>query len=275
MTIFHPTDFSEASSTAFEHALRLAFGFGTGLTIMHVGNARHHEDWSRFPHIRETLVRWNLVDPGMGPEELEPATGLRVAKIEATGSNPVDVLSHYLSDHDVSMVVMATHGRTGMAAMQHPSVARALARKIRKPFLFVREDMPGFVMPDGTMRLDRVLVPVDSEPDPQMAIDEVARLEHGLKTPVRVLEALHVGDRPLGFSLATPDLPQVVLNSISREGQPERVIPAVARESHADLIVMVYSGPETLSEKWLGSTTEQVVKAAPCPVLALPEPRYE
>ena len=34
MTIFHPTDFSESSHTAFRHALRLAFELKTGLTII-------------------------------------------------------------------------------------------------------------------------------------------------------------------------------------------------------------------------------------------------
>ncbi len=276
MTIFHPTDFSASSHVAFRHALRLAFGLGTGLTIMHVGDGRtSREDWSRFPHIRETLARWKLVDPDITQAELEPQTGLRISKIEATGRNPVEVMSHYLDEHDVSMVVMATHGRSGMAAMQHPSVAQALARRIHRPFLFVREGVPGFVMADGSLRFDHVLLPVDSEPDPQLAVDQVTWLERELAASVGVVQALHVGDGPLGFPLAPPDLANGALQSLSRSGRPEEVIPEIADENAADLIVMVYSGPASLSERWLGSTTEQVIRAAPCPVLALPAPRYE
>lgn len=274
MTIFHPTDFSGSSHVAFTHALRIAYELQKDLTIMHVGGGQPRDDWSRFPYVRETLSGWKLVDPDIGQSELEQLIGIRISKIEASGSNPTDVISRYLDEHDVSMVVMATQGRKGMAAMQHPSVARALARKIKRPFLFVRNGLSGFVAADGNIRLKHVLVPVDNEPDPQLAVDEVARLARDLNTRVTVLEALHVGERPLELPLGAPGLPDCDLRSEARPGHPEEVIPAVAEEHRADLIVMVYSGPGTLSEKWLGSTTEQVVRTAGCPVLALPAPEY-
>ena len=58
---------------------------------MHVGDGRNNDDWSAFPHVRDTLVQWGLVDPGISQKELEPQTGLKVAKIEAQGGNPVDL----------------------------------------------------------------------------------------------------------------------------------------------------------------------------------------
>ena len=275
MTIFHPTDFSDSSHTAFRHALRIAFELKMGLTIMHVGDGGHHDSWSAFPHIRETLAGWDLIDPDISREDLEKLSGLRVAKIEATGSNPVDVMSHYLDEHDVSMIVMATQGRSGMAAVTHPSVARALARKVKRPFLFVRDGVPGFIMPDGQLRLNHVLVPVDDKPDPQLAIDAVVRLTKSWDGTVGTLEALHVGDGMMRSTLFVPELEGTVLKSTARDGDPEEVIPAVASDHKTDLIVMVYAGPDRLAEKLTGSTTEQVMKAAPCPVLALPEPGYE
>lgn len=274
MTIFHPTDFSESSHTAFRHALRLAFELKMGLTIMHVGDGGHHDNWSAFPHIRETLAGWNLVDPDIAPQDLERLTGLRVAKIEATGGNPVKVMTHYLDDHDVSMIVMATQGRTGMAAVTHPSVARELARRVKRPFLFVREGVPGFIMPDGQLKLDHVLIPVDDKPDPQLALDAVVRFTRQWEGTVGTLEALHVGDTSMRSTLFVPDLEGTTLKSTAREGQPEEVIPTVASDHKADLVVMVYAGPDRLAEKLTGSTTEQVMRAAPCPVLALPEPGY-
>lgn len=275
MTIFHPTDFSESSDTAFRHALRLAFELKTGLTIMHVGDGRKNDDWSSFPHVRDTLVQWGLVDPGISQRELEPQTGLKVAKIEAHGGNPVDVMTHFVDNHEVSMVVMATHGRTGMAAVRHPSVARALARKVRRPFLFVRQGVPGFIMPDGQIKLNHVLVPVDIKPDPQLAIDQMVRFSGWWSGNVGTIEAVHVGDEAAQFSLFTPNLGETTLTSTFREGVPEQVIPALAADKKADLIVMVYGGPDRLAEKLNGSTTEQVMRMAPCPVLALPEPSYE
>ena len=54
-SIFHPSDFSEASELAFAHALAFALIRQTQLVIMH---ARHgeREDWSQFPAVRRTLA---------------------------------------------------------------------------------------------------------------------------------------------------------------------------------------------------------------------------
>ena len=151
---------------------------------------------------------------------------------------------------------------------------RTLARKVKRPFLFVRDGVPGFIMPDGQLKLDHVLVPVDDKPDPQLAIDALVRFTRFWDGTVGTIEALHVGDTPMQSSLFIPDLEGTALKSSAREGVPEQVIPAVAADNRADLVVMVYAGPDRLAEKLTGSTTEQVIRTAPCPVLALPEPGY-
>ena len=47
-----------------------------------------------------------------------------------------------------------------------------------------------------------------------------------------------------------------------------------AERHGSDLVVMVTAGPQNMRERLLGSTTEEVVMAAPCPVLAIPAPGY-
>ncbi len=61
-TIVHPTDFSEASAEAFAHALRIALAEKPTLTLLHVAEADEDSEWTKFPHVRETLARWGLMD---------------------------------------------------------------------------------------------------------------------------------------------------------------------------------------------------------------------
>ncbi|NOZ07288.1 MAG: universal stress protein [FCB group bacterium] len=55
-----------------------------------------------------------------------------------------------------------------------------------------------------------------------------------------------------------------------REGKPGDVIPEVAEEIGADLIVMYTKGRDTLKEFITGTISQQVINQAPCPVLVIP-----
>lgn len=52
-------------------------------------------------------------------------------------------------------------------------------------------------------------------------------------------------------------------------GYPEQAIPAVAQAEDADLIVMATHSRTGLSRMLEGSVTEEVLRLAPCPILAL------
>jgi nucleotide-binding universal stress UspA family protein len=56
-SIFHPSDFSEASEVAFVHALKIALVAGAKLTMLHV-EASPGAEWQDFPGVRDTLERW-------------------------------------------------------------------------------------------------------------------------------------------------------------------------------------------------------------------------
>jgi nucleotide-binding universal stress UspA family protein len=56
------------------------------------------------------------------------------------------------------------------------------------------------------------------------------------------------------------------------EGYPGAIIPRIAGETKADLIVMGTHGRTGLSRLLMGSVAEQVVRKAPCPVLTVKVP---
>jgi nucleotide-binding universal stress UspA family protein len=56
-----------------------------------------------------------------------------------------------------------------------------------------------------------------------------------------------------------------------RKGAPPTEITSAARELEADLIIISTHGRTGLSRMFVGSTTEKVVRSAPCPVLIVRE----
>ena len=65
-------------------------------------------------------------------------------------------------------------------------------------------------------------------------------------------------------------LPFVRVNEKVELGSPEKSIVELAKTEEVDLIIMATQGRGGLSRMFLGSVTEQVIRNAPCPVLAIP-----
>ena len=65
--------------------------------------------------------------------------------------------------------------------------------------------------------------------------------------------------------------PRWVLKTLIRQGTPHQEITESAHELDADLIIIATLGRTGLAHVLLGSTTERVVRHAPCPVLVVRE----
>jgi len=65
-------------------------------------------------------------------------------------------------------------------------------------------------------------------------------------------------------------LPYVRVDEKVELGSPDKNIVALAKTEGVDLIIMATHGRDGLSRMFMGSVTEQVIRNAPCPVLAIP-----
>ena len=90
-------------------------------------------DRASFPHVRQTLVAWGLMDEKESPARL----GVSVRKVEMEPQSPVDGVRHFLEMHATDLVVLATAGRQGVARWLHGSVAEGISRATATPTLFV------------------------------------------------------------------------------------------------------------------------------------------
>jgi len=268
-SVLFPTDFSDASERAFVHALAIALLRRTRLSLLHVSARPVEQGWSEFPAVRKTLERWGLLAPGSPRSAVFRELGVSVEKIAAKSRNPAQAILDHLAAEPVELVVLATEGRDGMPRWLRGSVAETVARQAESMTLFVPKDARGFVDPeDGHLTLRRILVPVASEPSAMPAIEfanRAARLAGDEGVEITLLHAGHAMPQ-----LALPADPACAFREVVRAGPPADVVEAEAREGSADLVVMVTAGRDDVFDALRGTTTEQVVRRAGCPVLAVP-----
>jgi nucleotide-binding universal stress UspA family protein len=269
------TDFSPPGERAFAHALALALLAQAQLTILHVAAGGADSDWSRFPAVRKTLERWKLLDPGSAQEDVFEKLGVQVRKIGIASKFPALALARHFEAEPADLLVVATEGREGVARWLRGSVAEAMARWSRTMTLFVPAEARRNIvaLADGNLTLDNVLIPVDRTPAPGAAIEFARRAARFLSESKATITLLHVGSDNVLPELAVEDGPEWTFARLHRAGDPVEQIEAAAEQVRAELIVMPTHGRHGVFDALRGSTTEQVVRRAPCPVLAVPAPR--
>lgn len=266
--IFYPTDFSLAPEISLAHALKLALVTGARLTIFHVNEDLQDLDWLEFPHVRPLLARWGIL-PQAGPSQAVSKVGLHIQLIAAYNKDLTAPILQYLERHPADLIVLATHQLGGKPFFQ--SVAEPIARKAGAMTLFIPSSARGWVNPnDGSLRLTSILMPIDQIPHPQFAIHMMIGLAKSLECASLVITLLHVGGAEGIPDVDLDPQPGWVWETTNRKGNVVKTILDYERELEADLIVMPTQGHQGFLDSLRGSTTEQIVREAECPILAIP-----
>jgi nucleotide-binding universal stress UspA family protein len=269
--ILHPTDLSEGNERAFAHALSIAVRTKASLTILHAGKGERDHQWTEFPSVRGTLEKWGRLDKGSARGDVFRSLNVRVKKVSLKSKRPLTAVLDYLEEHPADLIVLGTEGRGGLPRWIRPSTAEAIARRSDAKTLFLPGSARGFVSPEnGRLTIERILVPVDRHPDPRAAILAAERVAAtSEKTPVSAV-ALHLGATDISPELQIPKSERCLWSSVTHPGEVVDEIVRVAEEQAMDMIVMATEGHDGILDALRGSVTEQVLRRAPCPVLAVP-----
>ena len=204
--VFHPSDFSPASETAFAHALKAALITTAGLTILHVSPQRDQE-WMEFPGVRETLERWGLLPKNSLRSDVAKL-GIDVKKVKTVHQDPVEAITAYLATHATDLIVLATDQSKGAIPWLSKSVAVPIARTSHQMTLFIPKGVNGFVSAqDGSVSLKSILIPVASNPPAQPSIQAAVRMAYRLNCTSGLFTVLHVGKEENMPDVRLPDMP--------------------------------------------------------------------
>jgi nucleotide-binding universal stress UspA family protein len=267
-SIFHPSDFSEASEIAFVHALKIALVTKAALTMLHV-DPGYDADWSDFPGVRATLERWGLIPPNSAKSAVTDL-GIAVQKIIATSRSPVRASLDFLDRHPADLIVLAVHQYEGRMRWQHKRVAEPIAHATGAMTLYLPHGVTGFVSrEDGSVSLSNILIPVAGKPRPEPAVAAVGRLIRGLQLASGKVRLVHVGPGEEMPPFQIPEEPGWNWTAHELEGEPAEVIVQTAAAASSDLIVMTTEGPHGFLDALRGSTSARVLRECRCPMLTL------
>lgn len=143
--ILVPVDFSACSKTALDYAANLARRFGATLHLLHVWEPPRYiipEVLVQVPgEASQTLADFARSEAGKEMETF--LTGLQDEEFEVKGrlesGDPTDCILRLAADEDYSLIVMATHGRTGLSHLFLGSVAEKVVRRAACPVLTIRQ----------------------------------------------------------------------------------------------------------------------------------------
>ncbi|MFN4259599.1 MAG: universal stress protein [Gemmataceae bacterium] len=147
--ILVPTDFSKSSYNALKYAAAFADKFGAAIYLLHVV-----QDMALF------IPDMVTVAPPVAPsiDQLTAAARDAFAKMieeqnlghltihcEVREGNPHQVIVQFAKEKDLDLIVMGTHGHTGLAHLLLGSVAEKVVRTAPCPVLTVRHPEHEFV----------------------------------------------------------------------------------------------------------------------------------
>jgi nucleotide-binding universal stress UspA family protein len=286
--ILVPTDGGEQALRAAEHGRYLAGVFDATLDVLHVlddrgvaGTPGKGEATDDTPTDLEASGRRAIADAReRGPSDRPVRTALR------RGTPAEEVLS-YVDEFDVDLVVMGTHGRTGVDRFVTGSVTEQVIRHAPVPVVTVRVTDRSDVA-DG---YGDVLVPTDGSAAARAAAEHGLTVADGTGASVHVLTVVEAGDAADETGNASPaeaatdpdaggeDATAAVATRAAaagldtttevREGVPAEAVLSYVDEHGVDLVVMGTTGRTGPGRYLLGSTTERVVRHAPVAVLAV------
>ena len=291
-TILVPTDFSAESLKALPYAEALAVKFGARLHVVHVseidfaipGPALLGKD----PPISDTEIK----------ERLETITGGSVdATVHGRTGRAFDQICRFAREIEADIVVMSTHGHTGLKRLFLGSNAERVVQHSGAPVLVVRQGEPEFADDGKPVQIQTILVPTDFSGSSMEALEyavEFGRqfgarlvLFHSFSVPEFITTDPYgphnIHPTPERARSAAADQMREFVNGLDFGGvdfetqitmgrAADEICDYAARQK-IDLIITSTHGRTGFMHVMIGSVAEHVVRHAHSPVLVVPGKR--
>jgi nucleotide-binding universal stress UspA family protein len=149
LKILVPLDGSDHSETALRLARVLGDTLGAGLLLLRVVDEAADTNW-RFDPSHVSLARASSAEIEQSEQYLQglaevPSPSTQSIDLLVDTGNPSSTITTVAENEGVDLIVMATHGRTGLARLTMGSVAIATLHRAHVPILLIRP--PGLERP--------------------------------------------------------------------------------------------------------------------------------
>jgi nucleotide-binding universal stress UspA family protein len=295
-----PIDFSETSIRALTYATALARWYDTQLEVLHVVPAFDHDGppthcdvaGGTGPSREQLIVEIERAISTAGASRLKSR-----ALAEEGRAHEIIVCRARVLPAD--LLVMGTHGRSGVNRLLLGSVTEKVLRQVECPVLTVPPAAP--VKAEGPVAFKKILCAIDYSPSALKALQYALGLGRQADGCVTALYAVEYADpeeafepspfdpchqaiaesrrrrqalieharRRLHTQLAEEPTTWCEIEEIVMVDRACKAILGCANEVRADLIVMGSQGTGGIELLLYGSNTQHVLRAASCPVLTV------
>jgi nucleotide-binding universal stress UspA family protein len=296
--ILCPVDFSDFSRRSVDHSMAIARWYGASVTALHVYPLPTVAAAPTGPIIMEpTLLtvsgREQLLAAARRLLDVERAPGIQTDAVIREGTVAAEILAQ-ADSMQADLVVIGTHGRSGVDRWLLGSVAEKVLRKSRCPVLTVPPGLPDAV-PAAPVLFKRIVCPVDFSDSSMRALEYARSLAGEADAELTVTHVVTPGfeipfDYPVGETSLTlaeaqklyemdakrrldtvtsGDTEACTVRPLLTRGKPWKEILRIVAQVQADLVVMGVQGRSAADLMFFGSTTQHVVRQATCPVLTI------
>lgn len=286
-TILVPTDGSEHAVRAAEHSLALAEAFDATIHVINVVDVQSVAGLFDAGGVDSSFVTRIKAEGEHAIQAIETAVGeceqIQTAVLEG---DPSTTLLNYATEHDIDLIAMGTHGRTGFERYITGSVTERVVRQANTPVLTVRATEQ-----NREKSYDDILIPTDGSEFAAAAIEHGVAIANQFDGRIHAVNVLNVGDMSVNpsYTPATELVERLkedgkkateqietrardagceVVTSV-REGYPANELLGYTEEHDIDLIAMGTTGRTGLTRFLMGSTTERLIRHADVGVLAV------
>ena len=230
--------------------------------------------WHKFPSVMECLERWGTIKKGSPRSVVPNKLGVKIRKISANTSNHLRFSLDYVAKHPTDLIVIPYHPLPREDGYAHQHTAVPLSRKSGEITLFIPDDCRGFISSEtGEASLSRILIPVDSEVDPQIAADAAMRVARMMNAENVHFHVVHVGE-----SINTSEVnfwhdegvEGWTCEQTLHEGDPAKAIDEVIKQTSPELVVMTTTIDHRDAHAVDGSVIEQIMQESRVPLLVVP-----
>lgn len=204
----------------------------------------------------------------------------------------VNALEEYITEHEIRLIVMTTHGRSGFSRAWLGSIAESLIRHVKIPVLLRR---PSAEQAEPAPDLfSHILVPLDGSAlaesilEPATSIGELTNAHYTLVQVIPPPDEFTTVESAIAITLTPESIHQIELDAVEylervakrlRESghdvkttvivhrQPAVGIVEKATELGADLIALATHGRSGLQRVALGSVADKIVRGTSLPIL--------
>ncbi len=221
--------------------------------------------------------------------------GIKASQLVTQG-NPADEILDFAEKNDIGLIIISTHGRTGISHWALGSIASKVLQRSRIPVLLIRSTESEAVVSEKELR--KILLPLDGSQFAEAIIPCVEGLAEGMDSEVMLLKVVEPTEPPRwATSGAWPEWEKDFIAKMEKEakhylseresalrnkgmkvgsasllGKPTQTILQYAEDNSVSLIALATHGFSGITKWAYGSVASRIIEGSSKPVLLMRPP---